>query len=614
MVSNTDLQKWQQAINGIAAAKSELSPEELSAFQALVAFINSSNFQASKSGGYIQVIKNALPQHSKNRLLKAYLTNFVALCEKYFTAQTAVVIAPAPPPTPAPAPAPVISPPPTIQPQANVAVSPPPPPQPQVQTPIASQNVVPADLPQWQKAIQGIAAIQNDLLPNEQSAFKALVELYGSGNFQASESGSYIQALKNSTTKNRLLKAHLANFVTLCERYFKMKQETIQPPAPIINEPQVTPPTVEMPVFEVPVFEAPVEEIVQPQSQPQIEIPVVTPPQEIVQEAKISVEEPQVQPQPQPQIEVPVVIPPQEIVQEAKISVEEPQVQPQPQIEVPVVIPPQEIVQEAKISVEEPQVQPQPQVQIEVSIATPPREAAPQPKVETPIIINEPQPNNSPQLQPNEIIGNTPEKTNTSRKKINPVIIIMGIVIVLLVGYIAVKDSEWFSNLFDKTETEITETIDTLNTTDSTSIMTDEERIADSIAFVEKARTAAEEEAKKKLVEEKAKNEAENKKLLAEEKAKNEAEARKKLAEEKAKNEAEAKKKANETTTKPNAPTPDIITLQNGTDIKALVQEVGNDVIKYKKIDNPDGPNYTLKKSDVFMIKYANGRKSVFSN
>ena len=89
MVSNSDLQKWQQAINNITAAQNELAPEELSAVSALVSLINSGNFQASESGSYIQILKNGLQQHVKNRLLQLHLKNFVALCEKYFRTRVA---------------------------------------------------------------------------------------------------------------------------------------------------------------------------------------------------------------------------------------------------------------------------------------------------------------------------------------------------------------------------------------------------------------------------------------------------------------------------------------------------------------------------------------------
>jgi len=58
--------------------------------------------------------------------------------------------------------------------------------------------------------------------------------------------------------------------------------------------------------------------------------------------------------------------------------------------------------------------------------------------------------------------------------------------------------------------------------------------------------------------------------------------------------------------------TQDIITLKNGTDIQALVQDIGEFDVKYKKFDNPNGPSYSLKKSEIFMIKYANGSKEVF--
>jgi len=58
----------------------------------------------------------------------------------------------------------------------------------------------------------------------------------------------------------------------------------------------------------------------------------------------------------------------------------------------------------------------------------------------------------------------------------------------------------------------------------------------------------------------------------------------------------------------------DIITLKSGNEIQALVQEVGDVDVKYKKFDNPNGPSYTLKKSEIFMIKYDNGSKDVFAD
>jgi hypothetical protein len=57
----------------------------------------------------------------------------------------------------------------------------------------------------------------------------------------------------------------------------------------------------------------------------------------------------------------------------------------------------------------------------------------------------------------------------------------------------------------------------------------------------------------------------------------------------------------------------DVITLKNGEEIKAKVLEVGLGEIKYKKADNPNGPLYTTSKTLVFMIRYENGTKDVFT-
>ncbi|MDR3350582.1 MAG: hypothetical protein LBN98_02895 [Prevotellaceae bacterium] len=57
----------------------------------------------------------------------------------------------------------------------------------------------------------------------------------------------------------------------------------------------------------------------------------------------------------------------------------------------------------------------------------------------------------------------------------------------------------------------------------------------------------------------------------------------------------------------------DMITLKSGEEIKAKVQEIGTDNVKYKKYDNQSGPLYTLMKSDIFIIKYENGDKDVFT-
>ena len=59
----------------------------------------------------------------------------------------------------------------------------------------------------------------------------------------------------------------------------------------------------------------------------------------------------------------------------------------------------------------------------------------------------------------------------------------------------------------------------------------------------------------------------------------------------------------------------DIIVKKNGDEIKAKIIEVGTTEIKYKKFENlQTSPIYSIYKSDVFMIKYADGSKDVFNN
>ncbi len=57
----------------------------------------------------------------------------------------------------------------------------------------------------------------------------------------------------------------------------------------------------------------------------------------------------------------------------------------------------------------------------------------------------------------------------------------------------------------------------------------------------------------------------------------------------------------------------DIILLKDGEEISAKVLEVNEEAIKYKVYSNQDGPIYTKLKEDIFLIKYSNGDKEVFS-
>ena len=58
----------------------------------------------------------------------------------------------------------------------------------------------------------------------------------------------------------------------------------------------------------------------------------------------------------------------------------------------------------------------------------------------------------------------------------------------------------------------------------------------------------------------------------------------------------------------------DIITQNDGTDIKAKVTEVGLDQISYKKYSNPNGPTYIISKADVLMITFENGEREVYAS
>jgi hypothetical protein len=58
----------------------------------------------------------------------------------------------------------------------------------------------------------------------------------------------------------------------------------------------------------------------------------------------------------------------------------------------------------------------------------------------------------------------------------------------------------------------------------------------------------------------------------------------------------------------------DVITLKDGNEIEAVIQKVGINKVKYKKWDNPTGPVYIMKKSEVIMVQYPNGSIDVFDD
>ncbi|MDR1594478.1 MAG: hypothetical protein LBS43_08360 [Prevotellaceae bacterium] len=55
-----------------------------------------------------------------------------------------------------------------------------------------------------------------------------------------------------------------------------------------------------------------------------------------------------------------------------------------------------------------------------------------------------------------------------------------------------------------------------------------------------------------------------------------------------------------------------MITKKDGSEISAKVIEIDLEVIRYKQYDNQTGPTYVLAKSDVFRIKYEDGRIEVY--
>lgn len=57
----------------------------------------------------------------------------------------------------------------------------------------------------------------------------------------------------------------------------------------------------------------------------------------------------------------------------------------------------------------------------------------------------------------------------------------------------------------------------------------------------------------------------------------------------------------------------DMIHKNDSTIIESKVIEIGETEIKYKKFSNPDGPTYTVKKSDVAYVVYQNGERETYT-
>ena len=57
----------------------------------------------------------------------------------------------------------------------------------------------------------------------------------------------------------------------------------------------------------------------------------------------------------------------------------------------------------------------------------------------------------------------------------------------------------------------------------------------------------------------------------------------------------------------------DVLVLKNGEELSVKIKEIGSEEIRYVKCDNLTGPVYVVKKSNAFMVKFANGTKEIFT-
>lgn len=57
----------------------------------------------------------------------------------------------------------------------------------------------------------------------------------------------------------------------------------------------------------------------------------------------------------------------------------------------------------------------------------------------------------------------------------------------------------------------------------------------------------------------------------------------------------------------------DKLFLKNGQQIKSLIQEINPEFVKFRRFENPDGPLYSLPKSEVLKIEYKNGQTEEIS-
>ena len=57
----------------------------------------------------------------------------------------------------------------------------------------------------------------------------------------------------------------------------------------------------------------------------------------------------------------------------------------------------------------------------------------------------------------------------------------------------------------------------------------------------------------------------------------------------------------------------DLLTRRDGTEVLVKVLEITPELVKYRRFDNPDGPLISVRKVDVFRLKYANGTQEILT-
>ncbi|WP_353722729.1 hypothetical protein [Dyadobacter sp. 676] len=56
----------------------------------------------------------------------------------------------------------------------------------------------------------------------------------------------------------------------------------------------------------------------------------------------------------------------------------------------------------------------------------------------------------------------------------------------------------------------------------------------------------------------------------------------------------------------------DVVNMRDGSKLEVHIQEVDDQVVKYRKINDPEGPLFSIKKADIASIRYGNGEEETF--